>query len=788
MIRIKKIIMLKNYLIIAIRNIFRNKLTTIINILGLGIGVGVFSLIALYIYSEKHIDKSIPHSDRMYRIEVDDWSIVPAGYYKYISEICPDVENTIILGYYDFMGSTMKVGENFFRAENLYSASPNIFKTFGLKVIQGNSDKLLSEPFSIVLTESYAHKLFGNTNPMGQSIRISDKYDYRVTGVVQDSKDLHFSFNALISIEDLPTIRALPNYLRQLRSSNYGCYIALNTNLNKAKVENEITEFLKEQVYKDNNFSLKLRPVSDVYFNGSESRFEGMVRHGNSKFLKVMILVAALILLTACINYINLNTALASKRAKEIGIRKVTGANKGILIMQLLGESVLISFVAFMIGFAIVELALPTFNNLVDRDLAFNPYTNITVIGLYLFGIIAVGVFSGIYPAFLISSFKPLTIMKTNFSKGKKGSLLRQALTIFQFTISIGLIASTLIITSQLKYMKSYNVGFAKEEIIYMPMSKEIYRNYTVFKNQVLSIPSVVGISRSNQVPGAIGWQESYTDNASSANFSFIPIDPDYVKVMGLKIVKGRDLDYNFPSDSINGYLINETMAKMLNYDDPIGKIIPGNNNQRIIIGVVKDFNFNSLHNPIGPLALNYKGNAYNIISIRVSTNNLSQSIADLKKLWGSFVSSAPFEYKFLDESFDRQYRSEVKLGNLFGFFAFIAIVIGSMGLFALAMFTINTRLKEIGIRKVLGASNVNIISTLSREYTLIVLVSNAIAIPLVWMMMTKWLNSFAYRISIGVSFFIISAIVSFAIAYLTVLYNSLKAANANPIDTIKYE
>lgn len=780
--------MLKNYLITAIRNIFKNKLTTIINTIGLGIGVSVFSLIALYVFNEKHVDKSIPASDRMYRVEVGDWSLVPSGFYKYFSEISPDIENTVLLGYWDFMSKPIKVGDNFFRAENVYTSSPNIFKTFDLKVVKGNPDKLLSEPFSIVLTESYAHKLFGNSNPMGQIIRISDKFEYKVTGVIKDIKNLHFSCNAFVSIEDIPIIYKNPNFLRQLYASNYSCYIVLNNNANKPKVEKGISAFLKENIYKDDDFKLKLRPVSDIYFNGSESRFEGIVKHGNSRFINVMMLVAALILLTACINYINLNTALASKRAKEIGVRKITGANRSRLILQILSESVIVSLLAVMIGIAITELALPTFNNLIDRDLIFNPYTNIPILGLYLLGVLIVGIFSGLYPAILLSSYKPITIVKSSFNKGKKGVFLRQSLTVFQFAISIGLIASTLIITSQLKYFKNYNVGFAKEQIIYTPIPTEALRNFSAFKNEILAIPSIRGISRSNQIPGEVGWQESYTINSTSTNFSYIPIDPDYIKVMELKIVKGRDFDYSFPSDSGAGFLINETMAKMLNYDDPIGKPIPGGKNQRIIIGVVKDFNYNSLHNPIGPLALNYRGNAYGIINIRLSTSNLNQTISDLNNFWKKFVTSAPFEYKFLDESFELQYRSEENLGNLFGFFAFIAILIGSMGLFALATFTINTRLKEIGIRKVLGASNVNIISTLSKEYTAIVLISNAFAIPVVLFMMSNWLNTFAYRIKLGVGFFITSAVISFIIAYLTVLYNSIKAANTNPINTIKYE
>lgn len=782
--------MLKNYLTTAIRYIWKNKLTTVINVIGLSVGVAIFSLIALYIYSEKKVDKNIPDLERMYRLEFNDWSLMPPGFYKVIPQVCPDVEKLIFIGMYDMMSAPMRIGENFFRSENIYSASPNAIKDLGIKVLEGDKEHLLAEPFSLILTSSYAHKLFGSISPIGQSVKINDKIIFKVTGVIEETNNLHYQINGLFSVEDIPRMNSQPKFFDNITGQmNYSCYIVINSNNNFTRAKETLSKFAKERVVNESNLQLKLRPMSDVYFGGSEIKFEGAVKHGNSRFINVMMFVALLILITAAINYINLNTAVASKRAKEIGVRKIIGASKSSLILQILSESVLLSFIAVMLGIALTELLLPSFNILISRELVFVPY-NFEMFGLFALGILIIGILSGLYPAILISSFKPTVIIKSDFNRKNAGAFVRKALTIFQFTISIGLIASTLIILGQLKYFRNYSMGFAKEQIIHFPMSGKTNKAYAAFRDQVLSIPSVEGIARSNQIPGNFMWQESYVVDTRSENFTYIPTDPDYVKVMGLEIIKGRDLDWNYPSDSIRAYLINQTMAKMLGYDDPIGKEIPDNgyNQKRTIIGVIKDYNYNSLHNPIGPMAMSFRGMFYNTINVRVKTSELDQTIAKLKSVWEQFNPDTPFEYQFLNESFGKQYKSEEQLSHIFGFFAIIAVIIGSMGVFALAMFTINTRLREIGIRKVMGASNINIISILSKEYTLIVIASNAIAIPIVYVMMTKWLNTFAYKISIGIGFFIISALTSLAIAYFTVLYNSVKAANANPIDTIKYE
>lgn len=782
--------MLRNYITTSIRNIFRNKLTTIVNVLGLGISVTVFSLITLYILNENNVDKSIPNADKIYRTEIGEWSLMPPGLYRTMKQVCPDVESVIIVGQYDISNALLKVDNKFFRAKKMYSVSPNIFKEFGLNVVSGNADKLLVDPFSLVLTESYAKTLFGDTNPIGKTIKASEQIQFHVTGIIEDTKNLHIEFDALYSVEDLPKILSWPTLFDIISGqSNYSCYIRLNSDLNKQKVAAQFDKYVKEQMMKENTFNSYLRPLKDVYFKGSEVKFEGDIKHGNLVFLRIMMLVAILILATACINYINLNTAVASKRAKEIGVRKVTGASRPKLITQLLGESVFVSMIAFLVGIASTELALPLFNSLIERDLIFNPFSNVTIIGVYIIGIVLIGVISGIYPAIMISSFEPIQIMKSSFTKSRNSVIVRKSLTVFQFAISVGLITTTTIIFYQLKFFRSKDLGFAKEQILYTTMPREISRNYNSFKDKVQSIPSIKSISRSNQVPGNLSWQESFKKNSQSVNFTYIPIDPDYVTTMGLTIVKGRDLDWKFPADSVDGYLINETLAKMIEMENPIGYDLPNDyGSKRMVIGVIKDFNYNSLHNPIGPLALNYRGKHYNTLNVRFTTDNIGETIKDLKNVWEEFVSDAPFEYHFLNESFDQQYRSEIKMGNIFGFFALIAILIGCMGLFGLATFTMNTRLKEIGIRKVLGATSSTIVSILSWEYVTLVVISNIIAFPVVWIMMSRWLNTFAYRIPMSISFFVLAALVSFGITYFTVLYNSIKAANTNPINTIKYE
>lgn len=782
--------MIGNYAVSAIRTAIRNKLTTLINITGLGVGVSVFSLIAIYIAHEVRVDARVPNSDRIYRVEIGDWSLMPPGFHRILTEVSPDIESVSLVGSYDMMNSTLRVNDRFFRAENIYSASPNVIGLLGIELLKGDAGSVLTNPFSVVLTESYARKLFGAENPINRVIRVNDKFEYTVTGIIRDFDDLHYQINGLFSIEDMPKWYSWPDFFTQLTSQfNYSCYIRINSNENLPRVYDQLSKFIYEKSMGEDTYILKLRPFRDIYFHGSSVKFEGAVKHGNLRFIRIMGLVAILILATACINYVNLNTAVAVKRAKEIGIRKVTGASRGKLIFQLLSESILITLVAVLLGIALTELMLPVFNNLIERSLGFNPYTNLGIIGLYMAGTLMLGILSGIYPAMLISRFRPVLIVASSFVRSRSSNLFRTALTVFQFTISVGLITSTLVIFAQLRYFRAKDTGFAKDQILYTPLPPEIARNYNAFKNTILKYPSVQHVTRSNQYPGAITWQESYKVNSGSVNFTYIPCDPDYVKTMGLTVVKGRDLGWEFPSDSGAGYLVNETLARMLPVDDPIGYTLPNSYGAlRQIVGVVKDFNYNSLHNPIGPLALNYRGRSYNTLNLRISTNDIRKTLSDIESVWSSFVTSTPFEYKFLNESFNSQYRTEEKLGNLFGFFTLVAIAIGGMGLFGLATFALQIRVKEIGIRKVLGATNPQILSVLSKEYLLIVLTSNVIALPFVWTLMQQWLNTFAYRIGLSPGFFVISTIISLAIASLTILYNSLKAANTNPVDTLRYE
>ncbi len=783
--------MLSNYTKSAWRNIKRSPASSLINIFGLSFSIAIFILIALFINNEYSMDKFIAKRDRIVRLEFGEWAFMGPGMRNLIAEKIPNIEDAVSISPYGLSNRQFYIDEQMYRIDNVVVSSSNLFSVINLNLIQGSANEVLSDPYSIVLSESTAKRLFGNENPVGKTINLDKWNDLTVTGVFKDENRFHLNIDAVVPENILPSYYNNPTFFTSIFSNmNHLVYIVLNSNADIMEVYNKINlECLKGEE-PDPTFMLNLRPLNEIYLSQGV-KFEGPVKHGNPRFINIMLIIAALIIVTAVINYINLSTAQATRRAKEIGVRKVCGSSKLLIVKQFLGESVLLVAISGLISLAIVELIIPLFNTLVERKLSLGLLENPHIMLYLLAGSIILGIAAGFYPALFLSKYNPSLILKGGATKGKSKAFMRKGLIIFQFAVSVALIAGTLIILNQIDYIVSYKPGFDKEQILNLPLDRSIRSNFNSFRERLESLPSVESAALSNGKPGSIMWQESWTDNGTSKNFAFIPVSSSYIKTLGLTIVKGRDFSQNSEADINTGYIINETMANELGFDDPIGKVIPSSGywkNSRVIIGVVKDFNFNSLHTTIAPLAMNLRNQSFQHINIRIKPNQTSEAIQQIETVWNDFTGNAAYEYSFLDQEFDKNYKEEQSLAMLFGYFAFIAIFISSLGLYGLSMFMLRTRVREIGIRKVLGAGTFGIIEMLSREFALLVIVANIIAWPIIWYAMEKWLSTFPYHIKINPLILVASGVISLIIALATTWLQSYKAAQTNPAETVRVQ
>ncbi len=779
--------MFRNILLTSLRNILRNRLVSVINLLGLGTGAGVFLLVMLFVSHEYRMDGFIGDSDRIYRIEYGNWALLGPGFASMAQEICPEVEEAVSVRTYLFNNLLVEKddGEKTI-IDNYLPVTENFIGFFGFRIISGDKANPLDDPFSLVLTESEALRLYGTEDPVGKTINFYDQ-PLTVRAVMEDPLHFHLPFNALVSFGIQEIIFDHGDWRSQfLTDMNNPTYVKLFSGSYERDVEKRITTHIAELYQSHQIEDFSLRPVADIYFRGALP-FEGPVRHGNLQFIGIMIMVAVLILVLAGINYTNLSTARAALRAREIGIRKVNGSSRTLIILQFLLESVVTATFSMIVALAFIELAGPVFDTLVERQtgIAFTP----NILAIIILLPFAVGILSGLYPALYLSSCNPAKIIKGNSPGGTGGSWFRKGLIIFQFSVSAGLIIVTLIISSQLKYFANYDTGLDKDQVLNMGIPRQASYDYDVFRERILQIPGISGISRSNSKPGSVQWQESFTDiDGNSYNFSFLPVDPDYLDLFRIELAEGRGFSWDRPGDIRETIIINETLAGMTGYEEPVGMKLPGGYADAIIIGVVKDFNFNSLHSDIGPLGLSFRNSGYNTFNIKIDTSDTRDILNEIEKVWHDYAPDEPFNYSWLEESFNRNYRSEMLMVSMFGYLSLLAIIIAGMGLFGLAAFILQSRMKEMSIRKVLGASSFSIIKLLAREFSVLVVISNVIAWPVAWYSMNNWLSNFAHRTQVSWYFFILSLFLTLLIALLTVTWHSWQAARSNPVKTLKYE
>jgi len=804
--------MFKNYLKVTIRNLKKNKLFSFVNILGFAIGIASFILIILFVEDELTYDSHNRYSGRIFRVNAHykvgenrfNLANSPIPLAGVLASEYPEIEKTVRI--LNESNVYVKKGNNYIKEEKFFYADSTLFEIFTIDFQHGDSKKALTEPNSVVITTGTAEKYFSNKNPVGEIIILSNGMQFLITGIVKPvPKNSHFEFDFIASYNSLPG---------SSESNWFGEFVhtyVLTHNVVTEKVLNEKIFSVAEKhlgpiikaafgvsyqefLNNGNDFSFVFVPLRDIYLHSEV--FNEFKETGDMNIVYLYSAIAVFILIIACINFINLSTAKSAKRANEIGVRKVFGSNKILLVKQFLSESVILCFIAIVFSVAIAELVLPWFNDLTDKNLSLNLFSNFFTIPVLLVFTLLLGITAGLYPALLLASFKPVLILKTKFSSINNKGILRRGLVVFQFAASIVLFVGTFVIYSQMQYIKNKNLGFNKEQVLIIQDIDDLQTQQFAFADNIKSNPDIFNASLSQGLPGYnLTASILRKEGESNENHTLIviPVDYNYLDTYKMKMKEGRFFNKEIITDS-SGIILNESAVKKLNYKDPLNsKLIydlgEESNNSYTIIGVVKDFHLESLKDEIRPAAfVLLKKPEANYLSVKISPYNISGTIRFLSDQWREFGQNKPLEFSFYDENFYETYRSEIQAEKVFSIFAILAIVIASLGLFGLAAFTAEQRTKEIGIRKVLGASISKVVLMLSKEFLILVTLANLIAWPLAYFIMTKWLEDFTYRIEIELWTFILAGLLTLLIAFLTVSFQAIKAATANPVEALKYE
>jgi len=793
--------MIKNYFKIAFRNLWRHRAFSFINIMGLTVGLTAFFLIFMYVKFELSYDSFNSKADRIYRVVADlktpsetintsgpAWAVAPN-----VKDEFPEVEAFVRV-----TGANLLVrkGDIKFQEENAMWADSALFGIFDFKMLKGDPRTALKDPFSIVFTETAAKKYFGKSDPMGQTLLLTgDGKPSRVTGIIKDMPE-----NSQIKADMLVSMTTLTReFNRGLDSqwANYGnrTYLLLKPQTNARALVAKLPAFLEKR----NGTEMKqlqmfpkllFEPLRDVYLYSTR---DGS-KTGNSNNVYIFSIIAVFILVIACINFVNLTTARSAERAKEVGIRKVVGAGKAQLARQFVGESVLICIIAFILAVIASGLLLSPFNQLSGKVISQGIFEHVSYLAILLLIAVGIGILAGIYPALVLSSFQPVKVLKGRFATGTKGILLRKGLVVAQFAISIALIIGTIVVYSQMKYMRTQDLGFNKDQKLIIDTHGDPAKN--TLRQSISSLPNVISTSLTGSVPGggnpgAYSQVENKKGDMQIANLDLYFTDFDYIPQYKIKMVAGRAFSKEMMTDTTQAMVLNETAVKMFGYSSPkdiIGKKFDQWGRKGSIIGVMEDFHFRSLQEAIKPLSMRIEPNGCDLISVNISPANVQTTIASVENTWKKLIPNRPFNYFFLDEFFDKQYRSEVRFGKLFLNFALLAIFISCLGLLGLASYSTMQRTKEIGIRKVMGASVGGIVNLLSKDFLILVLISFVIAAPVAWMGMHSWLKDFAYRIDIGWWVFVLAGILAVVIALGTISFQAIKAAVANPVKSLRTE
>ena len=806
--------MFKNYLKTAIRNLLRSKGFTLINIASLAIGITGCLVIALFVIDELKFDRSIRGGENVYRIYTErsdnnvstKAAVVAPAIASYLDQQYPEVDTTLRI---------LMVSDKFLFEANQKSNYENkgwyteasFFKLFPLNFKKGDPATALTGPESMVVTSDLAEKYFGKENPIGQTIKI-DKQDFTVTGVLdQLPSHFHLDFHYLMS---LASTSIPPERMKSWDWSQFYTYVRLKPGANVQRLQDKFQAYIKKEITPRQQQSGMtiipfFQPLQNIHLQSSDFVYDNAVR-GNETYVKGLSVIALFVLIIACFNFINLATARSFRRAKEIGVRKVIGADRKQLIFQFIGETVLLSLGSVLIATIITFLIIPYVNSFTGKSIQFNPFIHPMMAILLLASGLLIGILAGLYPAFVLSGFQPIKVLKTmNIGgEGVHTGWLRKGLVVIQFALSALLIVSSIIVYKQVRYMNQKDLGFQKEQVLYFQVRGDVEKNLEAFKSELRRSAHIISVTSGYGLPGDQFAGDNINVPGKSGNKNYPANvfigDYDYIKTLGLRLVAGRDFSRDMSTDEEEAFIINETAVKDLGFGTPekaIGqrlnwdKWVPDSLHpvkEGRVIGVVQDFNYKSLHEKITASVIQIYPKIVYKVAIKIKPDDIPSTIAYVNRIWNQFSPGYPLAYQFLDESYDTMYRSEEKLGSLLWAFTAMAIIIGCMGLFALAALSAEQRIKEIGIRKVLGASIFNIIRLLSARFLLLVLISSFIAFPIAWWAMNNWLDDFPYRTNISIWVFVVAAVAAVFIALITVSFQAIKAAMANPVKSLRAE
>ena len=785
--------MKNKYLTLLWRKAGRNKVFTLINIFGLSVGIAVFILIILWVQNEFSYDRYNKNIDNIYRIEIGGSVYMVSAIGPAFKNKFPEIEKSVR---FSGMGSTLlTVDLQSILVENTILADSTLFDIFTYEFLFGNPNEALVTPFSIVLSETTSRALFGDSDPVGKAVKIDNRFDAIVTGVIKDVSRTHMPVDAIASFVTLGKVMPQPDYLYSFGTTQFPTYFLINDGVDIKTLTEKMTEFTNELYVQHGGTAEgnenELVPLKDIYFH--DVHFPHHL-HGNLKFVYIFLLVSILTLVIACINFVNLTIAKSSTSIREVGVKKVFGASQGHLFLQFLFESVLLCLVSSLFAVTIIQLIIPEFNQLTGATLSLKSYLNASYIFSYFLIVVLIGVIAGLYPAIKLSSFNPIRYLRKFGGGGISRSPFRTGLVIFQFTISIILIICVFIVVRQLNFMKHYNTGFNTENIILLRMDGDISDKREAFKNEIMSIPEIEEMAFTSAPPGTVNNYEGFSYQGVETGFPVFTVDPSFLPLLGVKISEGRDFDWERPNDRLGVCILNREAVELFGIEKPVGSFlkhqyylttIPKNDIE--IIGVIDDYHYVSPKDSVGP-ALFCFGNWYNTVCLKISPDNLPMTLKQIETVWNNFAPGFPFKFQYLDEFYGRQYKGESTLSKILVYFAFVAILIACLGLLGLTSIMAQEKTKEIGIRKVFGATSSMIIRLLSANFLKWVVVAIIIGSPFAVVAMNKWLVNFAYHTTVSVWLVVLAAFILLSVSLLTIIFHIVKVSRTSPIYALKYE
>ena len=801
--------MFLNFLKVTFRKMQKQKGYAFINVAGLAVGLTISALILMWVVDELSFDRFHENSDRIHRVYVD----LTAGSHMILALSMPELAGVLINEYPEVTNAarisrpgraSVKFRKKEFYENYVCYADPSLFQVFSFPLIKGDVKTALAAPYTAVITESMANKYFAGEDPLEKIITINGIEEYAVTGVVRDVQaNSHFQFHIVRSFETLYSKSRddMQNWL----NIQYYTYLLLAEGIDALAVEDKLPATVDKylgQTLKSMGGSLvlHLQPLTSIHLH---SKIGGdIAAQGDVTYVYLFSCIALFILILACINFINLATARSSLRSLEIAMRKTLGSSKTYLIFQFLGESLIYSFIAFFLAVASIELLRPLFEFLIGRQMNINLFHSLAFLLGFTGLALAAGILSGMYPAFYLSSFRPALVLKKGSAGGGSRSISRNLLVVFQFSVSILLMIGTITVYQQINFMKNKDLGFEEEYLLVVPQVQDLLArvSFQTFRDEFLRIPGVKNVAGSSLVPtrgvqNAIFYPEGFT-REQPQKLTRLDIEPNYLDTMSMDIIAGRNFSLEMKTDPDESLLINQTTANMFGWTDPLGKTFTfwpraGDNEKMVtrkVVGVVHDFHFTSLHRKIEPVVLVYNPGLIRYLSLRIDPGNIPRTVADLQKKWEQLEPQRPFDYFFLDDSFDNQYMEEERVGSLSLYFSLLAVFLGCLGLFGLAAFVAERRTKEIGIRKVLGASTLKIVRLISKEFLTLVVIANILAWPAAYLGMNIWLQNFPYRVYVSIFVMLAAGLAALVTSLLTVSYQAVKAAVADPVHTLRYE